>query len=200
MAAPLVHPGRGDLLDLILLALALGYAYAGYRRGLVAGAMSFGGFLLGAYIGTLFAPDIARGIIQHAGPGAIGQRVLALVVVIIFAAVGETIGAFGGARLRAALSFTPVRWADSAGGAVLDVAGLLVVAWLLAFALASAPFPTLAQQIQRSAVLGAVNKVMPTAVSELFADLNRLLQRHEMPPISNPFAGLPLPPRRPAAA
>lgn len=193
-AAPVVHPGRGDLLDLILIALAVGYAYAGYRRGLVAGALSFGGFVVGAYVGTLVAPGIAGSIVGSGGPGAIGQRLLALVVVILLAALGERIGAIVGARVRQVLSFTPVRWADSAGGAVLDVVGFLVVAWLLAFALASAPFPALAKQIQRSAVLSAIDQVMPNSVSALFADLNRLLQRHEMPPIANPFAGLPLPP------
>ena len=122
--APIIHPGRGDLLDVVLIALAVGYAYAGYRRGLVAGALSFGGFLLGAYVGTLAAPDIARRIMGAGGPSAIRQRLVALAVVVIFAAIGERVGAIAGVRLRRVLSFTPVRWADSAGGAVLGVVGL----------------------------------------------------------------------------
>jgi S1-C subfamily serine protease len=187
-----VYPGRGDLLDLVLVAAALAYAYAGYRRGLVAGALSLGGFLAGAAIGSTVAPGLARALIGQHAPADIGQRLVALVIVLAIATVGQSVGAFAGSRLRTVIAFTPVRWADSAGGVLLDVTGFLLIAWLLAYLLASAPFPTVVNQIRRSAVLAAVDKVMPTSVSELFADLNRLLQRHELPAVGNPFAALPV--------
>jgi S1-C subfamily serine protease len=192
--APVAHPARGDLLDLILIALAIAYAYAGYRRGLLTGLLSFGGFLLGAYIGTLIAPGIARAIIGKSGPGALGQRVLALAIVALVAIALEAVGAFFGYRLRAILRLTPARWADAAGGAALDVIAFLLVAWVLAFALASAPLPTAAKQIRHSAILNAIDKVMPTSATQLFSSLNRLLQQHELPALGNPFAGLPVPP------
>jgi S1-C subfamily serine protease len=192
--APVVHPARGDLLDLILIVLALGYGISGFRRGLIAGAISLLGFLGGAYVGTLVAPGIARWIIGTQGPGALGQRLVALGVVAAIAFLGEALAAFVGYRVRAVLALTPARWLDSAGGAVLDVGGFLVVAWLLAFTVASAPFPTVVKQVRRSIILNAVDQVMPTTVSHLFADLNRLLQRHELPGLGNPFASLPIPP------
>src|SRR5581483_10535121 len=89
---------------------------------------------------------------------------------------------------------TPVRWVDSAGGAALDVVGFLLIAWLLAFALASAPLPSVVKEIRRSAILNAVDQLMPTTVGHLFASLNRLLQQHELPGLGDPFAGLPVPP------
>jgi S1-C subfamily serine protease len=192
--APVAHPARGDLLDLILVLVVVGYAYAGYRRGLVAGALSLAGFLLGAYVGSLIGPPIARAIIGHQGPGALGQRLLALLIVGVVAVIGETLAAIAGARVRGVLAMTPARWLDAAGGAALDIVGVLFVAWLLAFALASAPFPSITKQIRGSVILNAVDKVMPATVGQLFADLDRLLQRHELPSIANPFAGLPVPP------
>jgi S1-C subfamily serine protease len=194
MPAPVTHPARGDVLDLILLVVIVGYAYAGYRRGLIAGALSLGGFLLGAYVGTLVAPPIARAILGTSGPQALGQRLLALVIVGLLAIVGESLAAFVGLRIRSMLALTPARWADAAGGALLDVVGVLLVAWLVSFALASAPYPTVSDQIRRSAILNGVDEVMPTTVSNLFAGLNRLLQRHDLPGLGNPFAGLPVPP------
>jgi S1-C subfamily serine protease len=190
--APVVHPGRGDLLDLVLVAAALAFAYAGYRRGLVVGALSLGSFVVGAIIGGIVAPGLARALIGQHAPSDIGQRLVALVIVLAIAMACQSVGAFAGSRLRTVIAFTPVRWADSAGGAVLDAIGFLLVAWLLAYLLASSPFPTAVKEIRRSAVLAAVDKVMPTSVSELFADLNRLLQRHELPAIGNPFAALPI--------
>jgi len=192
--APVVHPARGDTLDLILIVLAVGYAYAGYRRGLLAGALSFGGFIVGAVVGAQIAPPIARALIGKQGNDAIGQRLVALIIVGVVAVAFEAIGAFVGARIRLLLAVTPARWFDSAGGAVLDVVGFLLIAWVLAFTLASAPYPTIVKQVRRSAILNAVDQVMPTTVSHLFADLNRLLQSHDLPDISSPFGALPVPP------
>ena len=188
--APVMHPSRGDLLDVILVVVGIGYAFAGYRRGLVAGALSLAGFIVGAYIGMRIAPGISRSLISS---NTLGQRVLALVIVVVIAGIAQSVAAFVGLRIRGWLAFTPARWADSAGGVVLDVVGFLVIAWLLAYLLASAPYPTVVKQIRRSAILYAVDQVMPTSVAQLFADLNRLLQRHDLPAFGNPFANLPVP-------
>jgi S1-C subfamily serine protease len=192
--APVLQPARGDLLDVVLVVLLVFYGYVGYRRGLIAGAMSFAGFLVGAYVGSLVAPGIASAVIGTQGPGAVGQRLLALVIVFAVAAAAEAAAALAGYRIRALVSRTPVRWLDATGGAALDIIGLLVVAWLFASVLASAPFPSVVKEIRRSAILNAVDQVMPTTLSHLFADLNRLLQTHDLPSLAGPFGGLPLPP------
>jgi S1-C subfamily serine protease len=197
--APIAHPPRGDLLDLLLLVLAIGYGYAGWRRGLVAGALSFGGFLAGAAIGATIAPAIARAVVGGPGRGAgaetaLGQRLLALVIVVVCAVLAESAGALVGLRVRAALSATPAAPVDSLGGAALDVAGLLVVCWLFGSLLATSPFPTVAREVRRSLILHAVDAVMPSSVWRLFADLDRLLQRHDLPPLTSPFGGFPVPP------
>lgn len=192
--APVHQPARGDVLDLILLAILAWYAFAGYRRGLMAGALSLAGFVLGAYVGTLVGPPIARAVIGTSGSHAVWQRLVGLAVVGLLAIVGEALGAFAGMRIRTVLKFTPARWPDSIGGAILDVAGVLVVAWLLAYALASAPYSTVHDQIRRSAILNGVDQVMPASASDLFGGLNRLLQRHDLPGLGNPFSGLPVPP------
>jgi S1-C subfamily serine protease len=192
--APVAHPARGDLLDLILLALCAAYAYAGYRRGLLSGAFSLGGFVLGAWLGTVIGPAVAAAIIGQHGQRALGQRVLALAIVFLVAVLGENVGALLGTRVRRLFTPAPARWADATGGALLDVVGVLFIAWVLAYVLASAPFPTVVKQIRRSAILNAVDSVMPTNVGHLFAALNRLLQAHDLPNFTDPFASLPIPP------
>lgn len=190
--APLVRPERGDWLDLVLVAIAVVYAVVGYRRGLVVSALSLSGFVAGAVLGGKLAPGIAGAFLDQPAPDALAQRLLALAVVLVVGSTGRSIGAFIGARVRRAVSLTPARWVDSAGGAVLDATGFLLVAWLLGYLLASSPFPSVVREIRRSAVLQAVDKVMPISVSQLFADLNRLLQRHDLPAVGNPFAALPV--------
>ena len=189
--APVAHPGRGDVLDIVLLVLAISYAFAGFRRGLLVGLLSIAGFVIGAYLGTIVAPALAARVDGHAGGG---QRLLALALVAAFAVAGQTIGSSVGGQLRRVVAVTPVRWADAAGGAAIDVIGFLLVAWLVAFALASAPYPSVTRQIRNSAILNAINQVMPSSAPHLFASLDRLLQQHELPALGNPFSGLPVPP------
>ena len=55
----------GDLLDLILIALAAAFAVAGYRQGFIVGVLSFVGFLGGAAVGAVFSPAIARALLMQ---------------------------------------------------------------------------------------------------------------------------------------
>src|SRR5260370_33543204 len=60
----------GDLLDLILIALAAAFAVAGYRQGFIIGMMSFAGFTCGAVLGSYFAPAVAEAATANHGPPA----------------------------------------------------------------------------------------------------------------------------------
>lgn len=201
VAAPVVHPRRGDLLDLLLLAVAVLAAVAGFRRGLLVGALSLVGFVAGAAIGAHVAPGLARlwvggaGHSDVGGQAALGQRVLALTLVAVCAVVGEAVLVTVGTWLRRLIWASPLGVADAAGGAVLDVVAVLVVAWLLASALALAPLPNVRGEIRRSVILNAVNAVVPGQVRALSADLDRLLQQHALPALTGPFGGLPIAPR-----
>ena len=192
--APIAHPARGDLLDVVIVVLAIGYAYAGYRRGLVVAAFSFAGFIAGVIVGSAAAPAVARAVIgKQGGPDAVGQRLIAVVTVVVIAVAMEGLAAYLGYRVRSVVRSTPLGVVDGAGGAGLAVVGLLLVAWLLGSLLVVTPFRGIVRQIRHSAILNAVDKVLPAQASRLFGDLNRLLQRHDVPALGNPFAGLPVP-------
>ena len=193
--APIAHPARGDLLDVVIVLLAIGYAYAGYRRGLVVAAFSFAGFVAGVLAGSALAPAVARAVVgKQSGPDAVGQRLVAMLTVVVMAVALESLAAFLGYRVRALARSTPLGLVDGAGGAGLAVVALLVVTWLVGSLLAVTPFPGVVEQVRRSAILNTVDDALPSVVSRLFGDLNRLLQRHDLPALENPFAGLPVPP------
>ena len=63
----------GDLLDLILIALAAAFAVAGYRQGFIVGVLSFVGFLGGAAVGAVFSPAIARALVS--GPARLSAPI-----------------------------------------------------------------------------------------------------------------------------
>jgi S1-C subfamily serine protease len=173
----------GDLLDLILLVLAAAFAVSGYRQGFIIGALSFIGFLIGAAIGALLAPRIASAITSNTAQ----QALIAVVTVFVVAMLGQLIASAVGAALRSRVTWRPVTYLDAAGGAVVSVVSVLLIAWLVGSALQNAPFPTITRQVDNSVVLKGVDRVMPSAAQTMFSDFRRLLASGPYPEV---FGGL----------
>jgi S1-C subfamily serine protease len=191
-----VQPGRGDWLDLALVVLAIRAAMVGSRRGLVVAACSAAGLFAGAWLGTRVGPSLAQSVVTANGTGPdglFGRRLVTLVLVGVCALAGEMLAVSFGLRVRRLLRATPVAAVDSAGGAVFEVGVLLLVAWLLASAVALAPFDGFSSQVRRSAVLDGVNSLIPQSLRTLSATLARELQQHAMPYFLSPFGGFPAP-------
>jgi len=161
----------GDLLDLILIALAAAFAVAGYRQGFIIGVLSFVGFLGGAAVGAVFSPAIARAVVS--GPAR--QALVAIVVVFIAAMVGQLLASLAGAAVRSRVTWRPVAFVDAIGGAIVSVLSVLLIAWLIGSAVANAPFPAVAGQVSGSVVLRGVDRLMPPPAHIMFSDFRRLL-------------------------
>ena len=161
----------GDLLDLILIALAAAFAVAGYRQGFIIGVLSFVGFLGGAAVGAVFSPTIARALVS--GPAR--QALVAIVVVFIAAMIGQLVASLAGAAVRSRVTWRPVAFVDAVGGAVVSVLSVLLIAWLIGSAVANAPFPAVAGQVSGSVVLRGVDRIMPPTAHVMFSDFRRLL-------------------------
>lgn len=174
---------RGDGLDLVLLAVAAYFGWSGLRQGFVAGAMSFVGILGGGYLGTRLAPAAIR----HAG-GRLSAPVVGIGLVFLLAMVGQVLAATVGASLRRRLTWRPVRALDSAGGAVLSVVSVLLVAWLLATAVTHTSLTGLSREVRRSAVIASVNETVPTFFRNDLARFRRLLDNTGFPAIVGPLS------------
>ena len=160
----------GDLLDLILIALAAAFAVAGYRQGFIVGMMSFAGFLGGAAVGASFAPKLARSLVQ----GSAQQALVAIVAVFVAAMIGQLLASAIGAAVRSRVHWRPATLIDSVAGAAVSVISVLLIAWLIGSAVVNAPFAVTAQ-VQKSAVLHAVDGVMPAGARTMFSDFRSLL-------------------------
>ena len=173
----------GDLLDLILLVLVAAFAVSGYRQGFIIGALSFTGFIIGAVIGTLFAPALARAITSQPA-----QQALIAVVAVFFAAMlGQLLCSAIGAAMRSRLTWRPVTYLDAAGGAAVSIVSVLLIAWLIGSAVVNSGFPAITGQVRNSAVLRGVDAIMPSAALAMFSDFRRLLASGPYPQV---FGGL----------
>jgi S1-C subfamily serine protease len=164
----------GDLLDLVLIAVIAAFAVAGYRQGFIIGVLSLVGFLSGVAVGAYFAPGLARALAKN----ETWQAFLAILVVFLMAVIGMMIASGIGVALRSRVIGRPATVLDSIGGATVNVLAVVIVAWLIgSFVINSSAFPAVARQVNNSAVLRTVDRVMPRGVLDLpfFPQLRTLL-------------------------
>jgi S1-C subfamily serine protease len=165
-------------LDWIIVLFALALAWLGYRQGFIVGVLSFLGFALGAFVGTRVGPLLLpQGASSPYAPafGLLG----ALLAGAILASGMEGVGR----RLRRVLPIPGLRLLDGSMGALLSVAIALGVVWIVAAVIAQVPGEnTLRSDIQGSAILGALNSVLPPSGPVL----NALARLDPLPSLAGP--------------
>ena len=170
------------MVDGVLILLMLIFAISGYRQGFVIGALSFGGFFSGALIGLQVGPLIANQFSSGAT-----RVVVSLVSIFALAVLGQTLAGWFGTRLRRAIASRPLQRLDDAGGAVVSLVAVLLVAWLVAVPLGSSSLPWLNKEVRSSAILGGINDLMPEQAQALSAGLRQTLDTNGFPDV---FGGL----------
>lgn len=176
-----------NVLDLLLIAAAVGFAVSGYRQGFVVGVLSVLGFLGGGLIAVQLLPLLLR----HLSPGTTAS-VVAVVVVIVFAAVGQAVTTHYGWKLRGHIGRRRARTVDAIGGSVVNVISMLLVAWLIGSALAGTSLPTISKQVRTSKVLSTVQSALPADAPNWFSDFSKELARNGFPQVFNPFEHEPI--------
>ncbi|MGW6913388.1 MarP family serine protease [Kitasatospora sp. NPDC054939] len=176
-----------NVLDLLLIAAAIGFAVSGYRQGFVVGVLSVIGFLGGGLLAVQLLPLL----LSHLSPGTTAS-VVAVVVVIVLAAIGQAVTTHFGWKLRGHIDRRPTKALDAVGGSVVNVISMLLVAWLIGSALAGTSLPTVSKQVRSSAILGGVQDALPADAPNWFSDFSKALSRNGFPQVFNPFEHEPI--------
>jgi S1-C subfamily serine protease len=162
---------RGDVLDLILIVVVAAFAVSGYRQGFIVGILSFFGFVGGALLGAEFGPSISRALVG----GQTQQDVIAVVLLVSFAVIGQFLAASVGAAMRSTVTGPSATVADSVGGSLVSMASVLLIAWVVGSVLIQSPFPVVDTQVNNSLMLQTLDRFMPTPAKTMFSDFRRLL-------------------------
>jgi S1-C subfamily serine protease len=162
---------RGDVLDLILLVVVAAFAVSGYRQGFIVGILSFFGFVGGALLGAEFGPSISRALVG----GQTQQDVIAVVLLVSFAVIGQFVASSIGAAMRSTVTWHSATVLDSVGGSVVSAVSVLLIAWVVGSVLIESPFPVVDTQVNNSLALQTLDKFMPSPAKTMFSDFRRLL-------------------------
>jgi S1-C subfamily serine protease len=172
-------------IDWVIVAFTLLLACYGYLQGFIVGVLSLIGFGVGAFLGTRIGPLLVpSGSHSHYAPlfGLVG----ALLAGGVLASGLEGLGA----HARSALILPGLKTVDGLLGAILTAAVGLGIAWIVgAVALQASGSFQLRQDIQRSAILRALNDVLPPSGPILHA----LARFDPLPSVRGPVADVPAP-------
>jgi len=165
--------------DWIALAFVALTALLGYKKGLIASALSVAGIIGGAIIGARLAPQLLTG-----GSNSPYTPLAGLAGAAFGALLFETIGAFVGGAARGAIPLPPLRALDSIGGVVLGAAAGLALVWVVgASALLIPGQRDLRHAAQKSLVLQQLYDVVPpSSVMKILARVD------PFPAIAGPLA------------
>ena len=165
--------------DWIALAFVALTALLGYKKGLIASALSVAGIVAGAIIGARLAPQLLTG-----GSNAPYTPRAGLAGAAFGALLFETLGAFVGGAARGAIPLPPLRALDSLGGLLLGIVAGLALVWVVgASALLVPGQRDLRHAAQQSLVLQRLYDVVPpSSVMKILARVD------PFPAIAGPLA------------
>lgn len=185
-----------NILDYVLIAFMVIYAFSGYQQGFLVGAASTLGLLVGGFVGIRVAPLV----LAHLSPG-FAVTVGALAIVLGLAFLGQALGAYLGHLMRRRVTWRPARVIDALTGAVLSVAAMLLIAWVLGVAVSGAQLPGLNSEVRSSVILGGVNQILPGQSSRVASAFSSIVDSSGFPRYLEPFVPEQIMPvRRPNAA
>jgi S1-C subfamily serine protease len=147
-----------NLLDLLILAfLALG-AFAGWRAGFLGPVLALLGGILGFVLALVLATLLRDQLAAIEQPTRALLTLLGLGMLVL---AGEATGAALGATTSRGLRTTWFRPFDSLGGALVGMAHVVLLVWLLGGLIAAGMSPPLTAAARESAMLGAVLQRLP---------------------------------------
>jgi S1-C subfamily serine protease len=165
-----------NLLDLIIIAAAIGASVGGYRIGFLTRAASWIGMGLGLYLAARLLPTIVEAL---EGSAPMGVFFVAVLVLVGGAFLGQALGLLIGSKLHLALPRGQARTADRVGGAVAGVVGVLIAVWLLTpIGSSIARWP--AEQVRNSAIAKGIDSVFP-APPDAVRTLRQLIGEDRFP-------------------
>jgi S1-C subfamily serine protease len=183
-----------DWVDAVVIFVLVAAAFHGLRVGALIQVLSLVGFALGATVGALLT-----GVVEPHVHTTTTKTAVALALVIglgaAFGVLGRVVGTMGNLAARR----HRLGSVDSVAGLGVALVAALFAIWLVANELAETQYTWLSSAIQRSAVVRAVDGVMPPLPS-LFSHVQTFFGSTGFPPVFSELEPSPVRVALPSAA
>ncbi len=163
-----------DVVVLVIVALA---AIQGLRLGAIVQVLSFGGFLVGLYLGARLASVTVRGVHTQSTRTFVALGTM-VGLAILCGVTGRVVGNLAFRHVHKGF-FGSV---DSVLGVVVAVTASLLIVWLLANTLINSSSLALNSSIDRSSIIRSLDSVLPPPPS-VFSRVQSFLSSEGFPPV-----------------
>jgi uncharacterized membrane protein required for colicin V production len=158
------------IVDIALALLALGALKLGYSNGFLATIFRTLGYIAGGVAGLYFSLQFV------ASWGSLVQQIVAVLVAIF---LGAQVGLFVFGKLakffHTRLLWKPLKAIDSLAGVALELARVVVIAYLVLTTLLWSPWGEVKNQINESQIYGQLDQRLPSVITDLKERANELL-------------------------
>lgn len=175
-----------NLLDLLLVAMALMAMVGGYRLGFLARTASWAGMGLGLFVAARSLPWLFE---QFEHESAASLLLLGGIVLLVGSFLGQALGLLVGSRLRVGLPSSDWAVADHAFGALAGLVGVVLATWMLLPTMAEVP-GTFANQARNSVVARSIDRLLPEPPDALVA-LRNLVGEAQFPRVFDAITPAP---------
>ncbi|MFN2389992.1 MAG: MarP family serine protease [Actinomycetota bacterium] len=174
-----------NLVDLVVLALAVVAALRGWRLGLLGQVFELGGGFGGLMLGVALGPQVADMVTEG---NNVQGAVVSLVTVFVCVSVGQTVGYLLGHRFGSLAQRVRLGAVNSGLGSALGVGVVLLSFWLVGSLIANvSPSRDVSRAFVRSRVLASLNDALPQP-PDVLGELRQYLDTSGFPQV---FVGLP---------
>ncbi len=182
------------LLDLVLVGLLAVYAWSGWRQGFLSAILGLVGLVGGGFLALRFVPVWLEE--QAIYPSTTAGALALVVVVLASAALGQGLMLVLARRLQESVRAPSARALDAALGLVAVLVASVLVLWVVAGAVRVGGPPGARALLARSAVVTAVDEVVPPSAGRLIEEVTSALDGGVFPRV---FEGLGPEPISPVA-
>jgi len=149
----------------------------GYRRGALLQLFSWGGFLVGLFVGGLIAPTL----VDRFGPSSpAAKAITGVVIFLLIAFLTEAVIAIAGGKALHRIKGTRIKKADRIAGSSIAAIMAVLSAWLLS--VPARRSEQLAASVKGSVILHAVDAMLPPP-PDIIAGLGSLLNHTGFPEV-----------------
>jgi S1-C subfamily serine protease len=166
-----------SIVDLVVIVVVVLAAFHGRRLGAIVQVLTFGGLLVGLYLGARLASVTVRWAHVQAARTAVALATM-LGVALVCGVAGRLLGNAAFRRVHRGI-MGPV---DSGLGVVVAVVATLLVAWLLANTLVNSTSLSLNASIADSRIIRSLDSVLPAPPS-VFSSMQNFLSSEGFPPV-----------------
>ncbi|MDP3208855.1 MAG: MarP family serine protease [Rhodoglobus sp.] len=174
------------LLDLLLMALLIGYVIYGFSSGLSRSAFVIAGVVAGVVASFFLTPLVTNWV-----PWAWIRPGVTVATLLILVAAGHALGSAIGRAVRRGIAKTALSGLDRVLGALVTGVAAALIAAVVGTSVGQLGFPALSRAIAGSTVLRTINTLTPDPVEAWVAQLKSLVATSGIPVISDAFAGKP---------